>query len=221
MNTVKLKIEGIGNGDIERIKKLYDESKIMSESPMKALREETAELVEQLVAIAKRLHEIYSQDDCPDGATEEGWEDDPIEIPELGLKITSKDYYEILPYGTKKEHFTWDEAMEIENKTDGKWRLPTAEEMVKICFALGEWNGDLDRNTLVKALKLEQKGWADEDGVIQAVGEEGNWWTSTEFRASYSRNLYTGITDVNPQYFNDKGLGFSVRLVCDSVEEQL
>ena len=141
------------------------------------------------------------------------WEEDPIEIPELGLKITSKDYYEILPDGTKKEFFTWDEAMEIEKKTDGEWRLPTCVEMMKIVCALGEKDGDIDRDTLVAALKLEQKGWVGSDGDIQDAGLEDNLWTSRAYNASYSRYLLTNTTSVYPRNYNLKGYGFSVRLV--------
>lgn len=162
--------------------------------------------------LTKLLDLIQSEIERRDDDEKPRWEESPIQIPELGLEITSKDYYEIQPDGTRKEYFTWDEAMGIEKKTDGAWRLPTYVEMVKIVCALGEKGGDIDRDTLVEVLKLEQKGW-DKDGDIQDKGDEGNWWTSTEVNASLSRNLGTDTTDVYPRYSGNKGSGFSVRLV--------
>lgn len=190
----------------------------MEESPSRA---EILKKLEEAVERLRKLVEEAIEDEKPNkvAARSEApndWWRDPIEIPELGLKITSKDYYEILPDGTKKEYFTWDEAMEIEKKTNGKWRLPTCVEMMKIACVLGEKDGDVDRDTLVEALKLEQKGWVDEDGDTHGKGKEGNWWTSTELSSGSARSLNTYTTRVYPRDSNYKGFGFSVRCVAAS-----
>lgn len=186
-----------------------------------SVREALGSMEQKLDGTCKLLREGDSKAAIEDGERtlakneERKWEDDPIKIPELGLKITSKDYFEILPDGTKKEYFTWDEAMEIEKKTNGKWRLPTVAEMVKICYFLGEKDGDLDRDTLVETLGLEMKGWKD-DGNVYGKGIEGNWWMVTETAADYARYLLTNTTYVYPRVNGHKGNGFSVRCVASA-----
>jgi len=94
--------------------------------------------------------------ECFEDVPEEikSWEE-VMQIKELpsGLKIADQDYYEILPGGTKKTKFTWDEAMEIERKTNGKWRVPSSKELKR-------------RNAYV-ILKEDTKGfvpnWTDKD----------------------------------------------------------
>lgn len=139
-------------------------------------------------------------------ATEENkpWEEVAFAKWMIGdLKIASEDYYEILPDGTKKTEFTWDEAMEIEKKTDGKWRLPTSAEWTAIVAAFGcDKNGNFDGELFAKTLNLTTDG-----------GWRGSFWSRTTYGTTVARGLYFGCTYVNPLNNYGKVNGFTVRLV--------
>lgn len=131
------------------------------------------------------------------GAESTGW-----------ISIADQDYYEILPNGTKKTEFTWDEAMEIEKKTNGKWRIPTQAEWFAIAAAFGaDKDGKVTGETLAKNLNLT----TDEDGY-------GHFWSSTVYGDTGARHLGFGSTYVSPQYSNDKVFGFTVRCVAGEGE---
>ena len=119
------------------------------------------------------------------------------------IKVADRDYYEILPDGTKKTTFTWDEAMEIEKKTHGKWRIPTQAEWFAIVAAFGtDEDGCVTGETLAKNLNLTTY----EDGY-------GFFWSSTANGDAYARNLYFNSTYANPQDNYNKVNDFTVRCV--------
>lgn len=143
----------------------------------------------------------------------EPWDAGVIET-ECGLEVADKDYYEVLKDGTKKTHFTWDEAMEIELKTGGKWRLPTAMQWMKlVCEFCDTGEGKPDPNELVEQLGLGLHGWQDLDRDKTGTGAYGCYWSSTAGTASSAYNLDFSSSNVNPQYGNDRGFGLSVRLI--------
>lgn len=107
----------------------------------------------------------------------ETWEPGGVIHTSIG-DLAKEDYYEILEDGTKKAEFTWDEAMEIEKKTNGKWRVPTIFEWDKLVAEFGDNDGKLDRDAFVKALDLTE----DEDG-------RGYCWAST--RGSNANGMYS------------------------------
>ena len=125
------------------------------------------------------------------------------------IVIANIDYYEILPDGTKKTEFTWDEAMEIEKKTHGKWRVPTVPEWFAICAAFGrsEDGVDVDPKILRKTLGLA----TDEDGY-------GYYWSAASNSTTNSYNLYFNSTGLAPRYDFSKGSGFAVRCVAGKGE---
>ena len=124
------------------------------------------------------------------------------------IKVADRDYYEILPDGTKKTAFTWDEAMEIEKKTHDKWRVPTQAEWFAIVAAFGRDEDEkITGETLAKNLNLT----TDEGG-------DGYFWSSSVDGTTGARNLYFGSTAVNPQYSSDKVYGFTVRCVAGKGE---
>lgn len=120
-------------------------------------------------------------EECPRKETKEEtetWEPGGIIRTSIG-DLANEDYYEIMEDGTKKTEFTWDEAMEIEKKTNGKWRLPTIFEWDRLVAEFGDKDGKLDRDAFVKELDLTE----DEDGV-------GYYWASTRYSsANYAYNL--------------------------------
>lgn len=120
------------------------------------------------------------------------------------IVVADIDYYEILPDGTKKTEFTWDEAMEIEKKTHGKWRVPTQAEWYAIAAAFGrDEDGKITGETLAKNLNLA----TDEDGY-------GYFWSSSVYGTTDARYLGFDSTDVRPQSNNSKVNGFTVRCVA-------
>lgn len=115
-----------------------------------------------------------------------------------GLEIALDDYWEIDENGDKKTEFALDEALEIEEKTGGKWRVPKMSEWATICEKISEMP---DRDIIVNTLRLT----ADEDGY-------GNYWSGT----AYSSNLgYCLVFDSDSVYFagRNRNFGRSVRLV--------
>lgn len=169
-----------------------------------------------LVYISSGLRELRSYNSLAE--LNEEWEDAPEETPRAtmpwgedvraialpnGLEVAMEDYYEIDENGNKKTEFTWDEAMEIEKKTGGKWRVPTQMEWLQICTELGGKDGELDRDTLVTALNLTE----DEDG-------DGYYWSSTASNAAFAYDLSFGSSLVLPGTgYNYKYNGFAVRLL--------
>lgn len=118
--------------------------------------------------------------------------------------IADIDYYEILPDGTMKTKFTWDEAMGIEKKTNGKWRVPTQAEWFAIAAAFGKNEaGEVTGETLAKNLNLT----TDENGY-------GYYWSSTPSSYANARGLYFSSTGVYPQSGYNKTDGFTVRCVA-------
>jgi len=122
---------------------------------------------------------------------------------ERTIKIADRDYYKILPNGTKKTKFTWDEAMKIEKKTHGKWRLPTEQEWFAICAAFGkDEDGKITGKALAKNLNLT----TDED-------DYGFFWSRTANSKPNARSLYFDSSSVYPQSYGAKTRGFTVRCV--------
>lgn len=127
---------------------------------------------------------------------------------DCGLKIAMEDYFEIDENGKKKTMFTFDEALEIEKKTNGKWRVPTAKEWLQIVIELGTTGyGDLDNDKFVKGLNLSE----DEDGF-------GRYWSSTVRYGSSAYSLRFGSGYLSPAYVNNRYYGRSVRCVAQTVE---
>lgn len=124
------------------------------------------------------------------------------------IKVADRDYYEILPDGTKKTEFTWDEAMEIEKKTHGKWRVPTQAEWFAIAAAFGaDKDGRVTGEALAKNLDLT----ANEDGY-------GLFWSSTPDSNTNARSLVFSSTYVYPRRNSNKVYGFTVRCVAGEGE---
>lgn len=126
------------------------------------------------------------------------------------IKVADIDYYEILPDGAKKTTFTWDEAMEIEKKTHGKWRVPTVPEWFAICAVFGrsEDGTDVDPQVLKKNLNLA----TDEDGSY------GNYWSAATYNTGNSRYLNFFASLLYPRAGSYKGVGFAVRCVAGKGE---
>ena len=121
--------------------------------------------------------------------------------------LAAEDYYEILEDGTKKTEFTWDEAMEIEKKTDGEWRLPTVFEWDKLVAEFGDKDGILDRNTFVNALALTED-----------VDRDGYYWTSTKYSSAngaYSLSFSSKYVYRDSSAYYDER---AVRLVREDVD---
>lgn len=129
---------------------------------------------------------------------------DGVQIKKLtcGLEIAMEDYWE-WEDGSKKTEFTFDEALKIEKKTGGKWRVPAIKEWLQIVLELGTTeDGDLDRDKFVKELNLI----GDEDGY-------GFYWSSAVRDGSLAYGLYYNSTELYPADRDGRSVGRSVRLV--------
>lgn len=120
---------------------------------------------------------------------------------ESGYIIAEKDYTQ-----AGKNEFTWDEAMDLNEKVfkPNGWHLPTCKEWAEICLSYMNDNGDYDRDKLAKELNLGE----DEDGY-----GGGDYWSASVYSEYLARGLGFYTTGVYPRDYNNKGYGFSVRLV--------
>lgn len=129
------------------------------------------------------------------------WEDEPHDTLKLncGIEIALDDYWEMGENGNKKTAFTFDEASEIEKKTNGEWRVPTVGEWCQICVEISD---TLDRDVIVTKLKLTE----DEYGY-------GSYWSSAVGSSNYGYGLVFDSGGVYPQDYDYRDVGFSVRLI--------
>lgn len=144
------------------------------------------------------------------------WEDNSISLLNGELILAPEDFYVIDKNGEKKEYFTWDEAMEYEEKVlkPNGWRLPTCRELCLIAANYVNEEGNDDTELFMDELHANLKGHKDEDGNINYVGSRGYWWSSTAASSTDARRLSFGSGYFYPQYNNAKGYGFAVRCVA-------
>lgn len=134
----------------------------------------------------------------------------------LGIEIASENYWEIDEDGNKKEYFTWDEAMEIQKKLPNGWRLPTRSEWAILAEEFGQdENGELNGTKLSEALDLPLSGNRN-GGSTYDQGSYGYYWSSVANNNNNAYNLNLNSSDVSPQSYGSKWLGFTVRCIAAS-----
>lgn len=132
-----------------------------------------------------------------------------IESKLTGLEIATNDYE-----GGNKKHFTYEEALGIERKAGGGWRLPTRSEWVLLCEEFGQnAGGRLDSSTLRKNLGLELAGVVN-NGSLNGQGTYGRYWSRTAQSSTNAYYLYFGSSgNIYPANYYFRRNGYSVRLV--------
>lgn len=135
------------------------------------------------------------------------------------LQLAPENFY-IIKDDKRKDYFTWDEAMEYEEKVlkPNGWRLPTCQEWAKICACYVAENGSDDAKRFMKELKMKKSGYIAEDDVkngVRAVNspDYGYFWSSISYAAPSARGLNFDSNALYPQNTYYKGFGFSVRCV--------
>lgn len=145
------------------------------------------------------------------------WRKKGIKSELTGLIVAPEDLEITLPDGTKKTHFTFDEAIRYTKNLPGGWRLPTRGEWVMLAeeFGCDPKTGKLDGNRLKDALKLDFNGWVDSAGKEYGVGGYGYYWSSVVDDDDLSYALYFGADgNLYPQYYDFRSNGNSVRCVA-------
>lgn len=164
----------------------------MSPEKNQMISEYLAQLNRRLQVVENRL-----------GINDAWGEDVKTKKLDCGLEITMEDYHEIDEDGSKKTEFTFDEALKIEKKTGGKWRMPTIKEWLQIVLELGTTeDGSFDRDKFVKELNLTE----DKDGY-------GFYWSSTVSSSGLAYYLSYNSSVLYPAYRRIRYRGRSVRLV--------
>lgn len=121
--------------------------------------------------------------------------------------LANESYYEIQEDGTKKTEFIWDEAMEIEKKTNGKWRVPTLFEWDRLLEEFGKEDNRINIEAFIGDLCLTDDG----DGY-------GSYWSSTPYGDIGAYYLNFSGTETILRNSGTRRLGRSVR--CVRVEEE-
>lgn len=140
-----------------------------------------------------------------DQPEEKSWEPvETLKLPAIGLEVALEDYTEGATVS-----FSWHEAIEIEDKLDNGWRLPTAREWWLICLAVTDPDEEdyVDARSVAATLEMNRL----------------YYWSSSVYSDISSRYLafYTDGTNRNldPQGRSSKGSAFAVRLVKDLEED--
>jgi uncharacterized protein (TIGR02145 family) len=125
-------------------------------------------------------------------------------------------------YKKDREHYyTWELALKVAPKG---WRLPSKDDFVALDKAVGGtgedqrsgsdfWRPDGD-------FRGFYSGYVGYNGTFSTQGSYGWWWSSSEYSSvSDAYSLYVSTSSVYPQYYSNKYLGQSVRLVSDTLPE--
>lgn len=152
---------------------------------------------------------------------------DTVKSKLLNIEIATNDYWEKGEDGEfgvadgVKKYFTFDEACAIEEKLGNGWRTPTRREIAIICEEFGQdSDGGLGAEMICGApLYFVRSGYYYYGGSMGNLGSSGGYWSSTVSSTNFAYNLYFDSTLVYPQDLNNRGYGFSLRLVRD-LEEQ-
>ena len=111
--------------------------------------------------------------------------------------------------------YTFDGALTLENDT---WRLPTRDEQEifidRTYYGFDEGRKSMtfvDRETGVK-LEFPAVGYRSTSGTLYFDGTDGFYWSSTQGSSTGAYDMYFSSGNVSTGY-NDKRVGFSVRLV--------
>lgn len=153
-----------------------------------------------------------------------------------GIQNPSTFYYNSSsPYnwfGTKSYYNLWDAACTGEGNSDNDtvktvydpcpvgWKVPNgntftgfsiinnANGIVKFTRYSGDSTG----------IGFPMSGYRrSSDGSLDSVGSYGYVWLSSAYSQSYAYSLYFGSSDVNPQSYSRRAIGFSVRPVQDDI----
>lgn len=167
---------------------------------MEKLYKELCELVEKYKQKTEAEAEaIKARRKADWGADALGAEPQSMLKLNCGITVALNDYWEIDENGNEKTEFTFDEALEIEKKTNGQWRVPTVSEWCQIC---GEISTTLNRDEIVQKLRL-------------AVDEYGNgyYWSGTVNCSILGYGVYFDSGSVYPAYRGGRDGGWPVRLI--------
>lgn len=130
---------------------------------------------------------------------------------DCGITLCREDYFD----GDKK-HFTFDEALEIEKEAKKHgFRLPTVVEFEKLYafYGLGEDGKDTIQR-FIDELSFTYAG--NYDGTsLNNVGTNGYYWSSSIYSTYSSYLLYFNTSNVYPQDYSYKYLGFAVKFIYD------
>lgn len=185
-----MKLKNKKTGEIGKILKLLSE-----DNQLEVITDNKLYVVKTLTELNEEWEDYKEQKD---------WIDE-VKVQELpsGLKIADRDYYEFDEDGVKKTEFTWDEAMEIEKKTGGKWRLPTPKELNQMAVDLG-YNDDgvFEGEIFAKNLDIEER--FEKDGL-------GYYWSLRSANTIFSNCLFFNNRALDPQDIHSRGHEFAVR----------
>lgn len=139
----------------------------------------------------------------------ERWEKEGIRSKLANVIIAPENYTD-----GEKDHFTWEEAMDLEKSLPDGWRLPTRQEWALIAeeFANDPDTDELNSELLQEKLCLSRAGYVNSSGLNNA-GSNGYYWSRTAYSNDYAYLLAFSSSSIYPPNSLSKHVGFSVRLV--------
>lgn len=187
-----------------------------------SLTKKDKEEIKQMVIEVIKSQDIMVDEKTSDILTTiDYWNENAIDTG-MGFVVAPFDL--VLP--DDKKYFTWDEAMEIEEKylKPNGWRLPTVKDFTMLYGKYGlDEDGEENVKNLVKIFSLGLNGFRDYDDDMHYQGTGGLYWSSTACSSdTYAHYLYLNSSGaVDPADIGNKYDGFSLRCVKDKEEEWL
>ena len=152
------------------------------------------------------------------------WEKDGIKSDLTGLIVAPENVTKDLAGGIGTEHdgkryFTYDEAMELEEKVlkPNGWRLPTRSEWVLLAEEFGQnENGEPDGNIFAKKLNLPLPGYFWQ-GTLYSGTTGAYYWSRVSYSTTHAYDLHFNTSGgLSPQNYHNKMDGFAIRCVKDN-----
>lgn len=158
------------------------------------------------------------------------WADKNLDIDdgEGGIYAYYNNEANVATYGRL---YTWDAAVRVADSIDG-WHLPSDAEWQTLVDYLGgesvaggklketgttHWTSPNAGATNETGFTALPSGYRNKAGTFNYIRGYGYWWSATEYDATLAwyRNMNYNYSNVFRTY-NNKGVGFSVRLIKDA-----
>jgi len=114
--------------------------------------------------------------------------------------------------------YDWKDYSAMQWPAPSWYHVPSKDEWVALCWVLTSTFGMASNATTMGTyLKMPKAGYRHHNGSeIYNAGSDGYYWSSTSYNASSSYGLNFNSSNINPQYYNYRARGYSIRCFNDT-----